>query len=134
MQPIVVADRDIAADDEYVIAQPIAGVVIVSAFDVVMKGPGAPWLLDDVTDSVRFPWPKPDHTAGRAITPPGFCVDPVVLVERKNEYIAIGGASFGMCLFACELEPDTLELVRKMGFGPVCLFGCRGHVGVPDMP
>ena len=68
--------------------------------------------MHQVAEAVGLLRPLPRHPAGLAMLLPGLGIDPVVLVERRDDHIGDLRFAFRMTGLARELEPDLAEARR----------------------
>src|SRR5262245_50367855 len=116
-------DRQVLADGEALVLKPIARFIVVLAADVVVKGPAAPWLMDEVADLIVLVRPKARDPAGLAMCPPQGGIDAAIAVQRCDQFVAVTAAAGRMARFAREFEPDTAKFPRQLNGG----FSCGAH-------
>src|SRR5262245_51257621 len=90
---VVTADRDIFAVAKRVIAEAIAGLVVVLGGLVIVEHParmlGAAGLVDQAAELVVIAIPESAHTAMLAVFPPKLHIDVSSGIERSDEFIAM---------------------------------------------
>src|SRR5215471_8680274 len=113
---VFAADRDIFAVAKCVVAEAIAGLVVVLRGLVVVEHParvlGTAGLVDEAAEFVVLAIPESTHAAMFAVFPPKADIDASIGIERSDEFIAILVRARGKFLRAGEIEPDALEHVR----------------------
>src|SRR5262245_27002584 len=116
---VFAADRDIFAVAKRVVAEAIAGLVVVLRGLVVVEHParvlGAAELVDEAAEFVVLTIPESTHAAMLAVFPPKVDIDASIGIERSDEFIAMLVRARGKFLRAGEIEPDALEHVRQLG-------------------
>src|SRR5262245_47946992 len=113
---VFAADRDIFAVAKRVVAEAIAGLVVVLRGLVIVettaRGLGTAGPVDEAAELVVLAIPESAHAAMFAVFPPKFDIDVSIGIERSDEFIAMLVRARGKFLRAGEVEPDTLEHVR----------------------
>jgi len=111
--PVILADRDIGADDELVALQMQYFFVLGIEGAVVVEGPTAALFALETANLVFRPLAESDDPAKVAMLLPGLDIDPCLSVQRKDQDITISRAAFGMTFFARQFEADAPKVVRQ---------------------
>src|SRR6516164_9021355 len=106
---VFAADRDIFAVAKCVVAEAIAGLVVVEHPARVL---GTAGLVDEAAEFVVLAIPESTHAAMFAVFPPKVDIDASIGIERSDEFIAMLVRARRKFLRAGEIEPDALEHVR----------------------
>src|SRR5262252_3328320 len=116
---VFAADRDIFAVAKRVVAEAIAGLVVVLRGLVVVEHParvlGTAGLVDEAAEFVVLAIPESTHAAMFAVFPPKVDIDASIGIERSDEFVAMLVRARRKFLRAGEIEPDALEHVRQLG-------------------
>src|SRR5262245_16567448 len=116
---VFAADRDIFAVAKRVVAEAIAGLVVVLRGLVIVEHParvlGAAGLVDQAAELVVIAIPESTHAAMLAVFPPKLHIDVSSSIERSDEFIAMLVRARGKFLRTGEIEPNALEHVRQLG-------------------
>jgi hypothetical protein len=86
---LVVADRDVFADEELMARQFEPGFVPLIAADIVVKPPGAARTVDQVADIVLFAAPRAHDAALVPMFLPALGVKMTVGIERCYEPVVV---------------------------------------------
>jgi hypothetical protein len=114
---IVFPHRQVFADDEPFILKPIAGFVLVLARNVVMERPRSVLLVDEVTDLIVLMRTKARDPARFPVGTPQRRVYSAVLVQGRDQFIAVAAAAGRMARFARKLKPNSTEFPwQRRGF------------------
>jgi hypothetical protein len=112
---VFTADRDVFAVAKRVVAETIAGLVVVLGL-VIVEHPArvldAARLVDEAAELVVLAIPESTHAAMFTVFPPKLDIDVSVGVEWSDELIAMLVRARGKFLRAGEIEPDALEHMR----------------------
>src|SRR5262249_17464392 len=115
---VFTADRDIFAVAKGVVAEAIAGLVVVLRGLVIVEYParvlGAAGLVDETPELVVLVIPESTYAAMFAVFPPKLGIDVSSGVKGSDEFIAVLVRARGEVLRASEIEPDALEHVRQL--------------------
>src|SRR5262245_47524044 len=107
------ADRDVFAVTKHVVAEAIAGLVVVLRRLVIVEQPahvlGAARFVDQAAELVILALPEPAHAAVLAVSVPQLGIDAPIGVERGDEFVAVAVGARREFLRASEIEPDALE-------------------------
>src|SRR2546425_70901 len=116
---ILAADRNIFARTKGVVAEAIAGLVVVIRRFVIIEHPARVLCparpVHQPPELVVLASPEPAHAAMLAVFAPKLGIDMPVGIERSNELIAMFLGPQREILRAGEIEPDALEHMRQLG-------------------
>ena len=115
----MLADRDILAHREFVIAEAVAALVVIG-ISLVMEGPMAAGLPDQMPHFVVFVLPEALHAAALAVLLPDHGVEMAFRIERADKLVAVPVAAFRVLPVPSQFQPDLLE--------------CHGEVSIAEKP
>jgi len=132
VQLAALVDRDVFARDETLICEVKPDLIRHVLCGIVVERPAATLTMNKVTMVVLLIRPQSCDPACLAMLPPERRIDPVVLVERRNDDIGDAGVAFGVPRFSRQLNANLPKLCRKG-----CIqdrFGrCVLHVGIASL-
>src|SRR5690554_4406944 len=113
-------------------AEPVAGLIILVAADVVVKGPGSAGAMHEMPDVLLLVAPEATDAAQLPVLLPGGGIDVASLVQRSDEFVAVPGRTVGKLLRTGEVQSDRLQAQLCAHHAPPSSFrsatdrgGCR---------
>src|SRR5665213_3192167 len=113
MGAVFLGDRDIFAADKAILFEPMAGLIVDRAGEIVMEGPAPARPANEMADIVRLFRTEADDPAQFAVLAPRAGVKMSAGVERHDKHIATSRTADGMALFAGQFQSDATEVRRK---------------------
>lgn len=84
-------------------------VILLVGMNVVMKGPAATWLSDEMANIIRLPRPETHHAAMITMPMPLGGVYPAVSPKGSREFIANAAGPLRMVMVSRQFKPDLGE-------------------------
>src|SRR5512134_3910933 len=106
---VMLGDRDILADGEAVIGEAVDRLIVLFA-DLIGESPLLAAAVDQQSLLVDVIGYEAPHVAEQPHRGPGPGVQMAVLVQRRNQLIAVARIAVGRVLGTRQFEPDFLEL------------------------